>query len=154
MLSPALGVHFTKSMPARVVRVVPGAGQLAGIEEGWVLTHIEDKEVPENFDSFHSALVRSLQDLPLGGLVLTFRLPSGSEMAIQRMHVPLGFVFGKSLPVVVTQVHARDMGFLTGAQLVFFGDGAVADYSDFDSFLKDLQTASSKLPKRPSSGTA
>jgi hypothetical protein len=34
-----LGVHFTKFMPARVARVAPGAGQLAGIQEGWVLTY-------------------------------------------------------------------------------------------------------------------
>jgi hypothetical protein len=149
-----LGVNFTKSMPARVARVAPGAGQLAGIQEGWVLTHIEDEEVSEDFDAFHSALLRALEALPLNSLTLIFRLPSGSETAIQLMHAPLGFVFGKRLPAIVREVNSRSMGFLVGAQLVSFGDRVVADYSDFGGFLKDLRQASGKLPKRRSvSGT-
>jgi hypothetical protein len=149
-----LGVNFTKSMPARVARVAPGAGQLAGIQEGWVLTHIEDEEVSEDFDAFHSALLRALEALPLNSLTLTFRLPSGSETAIQLMHAPLGFVFGTRLPAIVREVNSRSMGFLVGAQLVSFGDRVVADYSDFGGFLKDLRQASGKLPKRRSvSGT-
>lgn len=149
-----LGVTFRNVSPLVVKKIEPnGSGGKAGVQEGWVFTKVGDESLDGmDYIAAVSALKRGLQGLPVasgqeyfqpGAFVIEFDTGSGAKK-VAFTKQPLGFTYGDSVPVVVSDVteggQAQQLGIKQGWSVKAIGTNSVSCDNLSFALISDLLT--------------
>lgn len=146
-----VGIEFdTSACPVQISKV-GGHGADLGIQVGWVVETLCGVPVDNDFQVFYQSFVERLNALPGDPQVgLLFERPDGTKKTVVVPRSPLGMSLTKTLPtkVATSNDQSLDLGILPGWTLLKFGNKAVADYSDWDSFFEAFKTSMARLPQK------
>merc|ERR1712224_367306 len=84
------------------------------------------------------------------GLLLTFDTEDGEEVAVEAVRKPLGLIFEKKLPIIITEEgdgHASELGVEVGWMLTSINDVDIIGETDYMKVSNMLQRGIHALPE-------
>jgi len=127
-----------------------GYTQMTAREEPLSIVASAPVPVEESEPSSNLPLLQG-EDLPWNrdGLALVFETETGDEKAVWATRKPLGLIFEKKLPIVITEEgdgHAFELGVKVGWTLISINDVDITSFADYRKVSDMLQKAISMLP--------